>query len=152
MAAVSEKSARLLGEKIKNGRVGRSQEYVAARLNKTKGWLSKVEKGDLSMDQVTLVAFGRLVGWSDMELAEALALLEPEDPVERTGKLESLRKINEGLKNLEAATEDGQMGAVLMETFGQMQPVPTLTFLQFMEDVIKDAIATAEAKQRNTRR
>ena len=152
MSAVSEESARLLGEKIKSGRVGRSQEYVAARLNKTKGWLSKVEKGDLSMDQVTLVAFGRLVAWSDMELAEALALLEPEDPVERTGKLESLRKIREGLENLEAATEDGQMGAVLMETFGQMQPVPTLTFLQFMEDLIKDANATVEAKKRNTRR
>ena len=143
MLADPQDNARKFGEKVKKARGDRSQEYVALRLNKTKSWLSKVEHGQLAMDRPTLLAFANLVGWSELEMSEALALLEIENPVERFDKSEALRKIGSKIEDLQSLTAGGQMGQVLIRTFGQMEPVPTLTFLRFIEDVLDDALSRA---------
>ncbi len=144
MLASPEDNARKFGENVKKARGDRSQEYVALRLNKTKSWLSKVEHGQLAMDRPTLSAFGKLVGWSELEMAEQLALLEIESPVERSDKSESLRRIESKIEELQSLTAGGQIGEVLIRTFGQMEPVPTLTFLRFIEDVLDDALSGAK--------
>jgi len=143
MQADPADNARKFGEKVRKARDDRSQEYVALRLNKTKSWLSKVEHGQLVMDRPTLLAFAKLVAWSELEMAEAIALLEIENPVERFDKTEALRKIGSKIEELQSLTAGGQIGQVLIRTFGQMEPVPTLTFLRFIEDVLDDALSGA---------
>ena len=144
MPADPQDNARKFGEKVRKARDDRSQEYVALRLNKTKSWLSKVEHGQLAMDRPTLSAFGKLVGWSELEMSEALALLEIENPVERLDKSEALTRIESKIEELQSLTAGGQIGQVLIRTFGQMEPVPTLTFLRFIEDVLDDALSGAK--------
>ena len=95
------------------------------------------------MDRPTLLAFAKLVGWSEFELSEAVALLELENPDARFDKSAALRKIETKIEELQSLTAGGQMGQVLIRTFGQMEPVPTLTFLRFIEDVLDDALSGA---------
>jgi transcriptional regulator with XRE-family HTH domain len=71
-----------LGEKLKAARTGRGMEQqdVADAIGVKRGALYNIEKGEIAKVTPTVLAYARLVGWTDESVAEVLA---GHDPVER---------------------------------------------------------------------
>ena len=140
MTKVQEAPVRRLATMIRDARGDLSQEYVALRLGRTKGWLSKVENDRLGMDAGTLRRFGALVGWSEQQTQEALELLGPKDSDDGRKKTQLLEVIHEQLQTLRQLVEGRDMAQVLYETYAGMNPDPTLPFLLFVSDSLEQAI------------
>lgn len=136
------KSLEVLGEQIRIARGSRSQAYVAARLDRSKAWMSKIENGQIRIAREQLRQFARLVQWSETKLQEALALLG-ERPFVSMERPELLRTVEQNLTEIGKLTNSPKTASLLIAVLQDMDPFPTLPFLQFMADVTAQALLRA---------
>ena len=67
----------IIGGRLRASREAKhlSQEYVALRLGRTKGWLSKVENNRLSVNADMVREFGSLLGWNEEDTGKTIEAL-----------------------------------------------------------------------------
>lgn len=143
MVTTEIQQLQVLGQRIRTAREGRSQEYVAIRLERTKSWVSKVENGQLRIQPNELRKFAQLVRWSEPQVQEAFTLLGEGSsvPAERR---ELLVTVEQNLRELGELTDSPEMAPLLITTLWQMDPFPTPPFLQFMVDFTTQALLRAQ--------
>ena len=142
MATIHSDVIEKLAKEIRDSRerLNLSQEYVALRLGRTKGWLSKIENNKLRIDPETLRKSGQLFGWTEEEIEAGIRLLGPSDYYEKGRKELVLEHIRGALEELQRLSGEQGMAHALYETYKGMSPDPTLPFLLFVSDSLDQAI------------
>jgi len=134
-----------LAARIRSSRGILPQEYVAIRIGRSKGWLSKVENAMLVPDPAMVKKLGSLLGWNSQEIEEAFALLGLQDS-KRKKRHQLMRTIKFQLEELQKLTSDG-MAMALYHTYVEMSPEPTFPFLLFISDTLRQAISKVHTEQ-----
>ena len=146
MKATNEgKVPQALCERIRQSRLslGYGQEYVALRLGRTKGWMSKVESGKLGLDQVTLRNMGKVLHWSDDEIKNALALVPGGVPSGNRRRTQHLKDtIRARLAELQEVVGcEGMQDALYKALAEDLDPAPV--FLEFAAHSLERAVQNA---------